>query len=241
LCEGFHTYILKYNRISLNLHCFMSVSKLLRKAEMFYLLSMGVEELPENSKDLKVVLKNLAELETYQDRKKYAEKNLKHLSSGSSRIVYKAPDGTIIKLAKNDKGIAQNKAEANLKMKSKFLNKIIGFSKNYAWIQTHFLEKIQVGDFKEMTGLDFNDFGDSISYGLKNVSGASDKKKPDSFDKISKSDIYKQMCEIGKKFKLMPGDLSRISSWGTKDGCPVLIDAGLTKDVYEDFYEDSSS
>lgn len=218
----------------------MSLNKLLRKAEMFYLLASESEKLPEDSKDLKTVFKNLDSLETYQARKKYAEKNLKHLSSGSSRIVYKASDGTIIKLAKNDKGIAQNKAEANPKMKSKFLNKIIGYSKNYVWIQTHFLKKIKVGDFEEMTGLDFNDFGDNISYGLKNIS-ESDKKKPDSFDEVSKSDIYKEICRIAKKFKLMPGDLVRISSWGTKDDLPILIDAGLTKDVYEDFYDDSSS
>lgn len=219
----------------------MNFTKLLRKTEMFYILASETEKLPDNSKNLKVVLKNLDSLETYQARKKYAEKNLKHLSSGSSRIVYKTLDGTIIKLAKNDKGIAQNKAEANPKMKSKFLNEIIDYSKKYTWIQTHFLEKIKVSDFKEMTGLDFDDFGDSISYGLKGVSGSSDKKKPDSFDEVSKSEIYKEMYKIGKKFKLMPGDLSRISSWGTKDDCPILIDAGLTKDVYEDFYEDSSS
>jgi hypothetical protein len=219
----------------------MNLNKLLRKAEMFYIVASKSEKLPENSKDLKKVLKNLDSLETYQARKAYAEKNLDHLSSGSSRVVYKASDGTIIKLAKNDKGIAQNKAESNPKMKSKFLNKIISYSKKYTWIQTHFLKKIKVGDFKEMTGLDFNDFGDSISYALKNVSHNSDKKKPDSFDKVCKSDIYKEMDKIGKKFKLMPGDLSRISSWGTKDGYPVLIDAGLTQDIYEDFYEDSSS
>ncbi len=102
------------------------------------------------------------------------------------------------------------------------------------------MDKIKVGDFEKMTGLDFNDFGDSISYGLKTVSGNTND-KPKSFDEVSKSDIYKEMCRIGKKFKLMPGDLKRISSWGTKNDLPILIDAGLTKDVYEDFYEDSSS
>ena len=219
----------------------MSINRLLRKAEMFYLLASDSEKLPENSKDLKTILKNLEQLETYQARKKYAEKNLEHLSSGSARIVYKASDGTIIKMAKNDKGIAQNKAEANPKMTSKFLNEIISHAKNHAWIQTHFLKKIHVSQFKKMTGLDFNDFGDSIRYGLKDVSGNTDKEKPESFDKVSKSDIYKEMHRIGEKFKLMPGDLARISSWGTKDGRPVLIDAGLTKGVYADFYEDSSS
>lgn len=217
-----------------------NINKILRKVEYFLVLAEK-EKLPPKSKNLKEILKNIENLETFNAREKYAEITLSHISSGSSRIVYKASDGTIIKLAKNDKGLAQNKAESNPKMKSKFLNKVIDYSKNYAWMQTHFLEKIKVGDFKEMTGLDFNDFGDSISYGLKTISGNSDKNKPESFGEVSKSEIYKEMEKIGKKFKLMPGDLSRISSWGTKDGQPILIDAGLTKNIYEDFYEDSSS
>ena len=212
-----------------------NINKILRKVEYFLTLAEK-EKLPPKSKNLKEILKNIDNLETFDARKKYAEITLSHISSGSSRIVYKASDGTIIKLAKNDKGIAQNKAEANPKMKSKFLNEIIDYSKNYVWIQTHFLEKIKVGDFEEMTGLDFNDFGDSISYGLKTVSGNTDD-KPKSFDEVSKSDIYKEMCRIGKKFKLMPGDLKRISSWGTKDDRPILIDAGLTLDIFETFYE----
>lgn len=207
-----------------------------------YFCSLATEEkLPENSKDLKTILKNLEGLENYNSRKEYAEKNLKHLSSGSSRIVYSSPDDTIIKLAKNDKGLSQNKVECNPKMKSKFINKVISHAKDYSWMETYYLDKITVKDFREMTGLDFDDFGNAIRYGLKNVSGNTDKDKPKNFDEVEKSEIYKELKKIGNKFKLMPGDLARISSWGTKDGQPVLIDAGLTKDVFAEHYESSSS
>ncbi len=218
----------------------MNANKLLRFANMFYSLAAG-EELPADSDDLKTVLSNIEKLETYNARKKYAERNLKHLSSGSSRIVYLTPAKTIVKLAKNDKGIAQNKAEANPKMKSKYLNKILGCAKNYSWCEVPFLDKITEKEFEEMTDLKFNDFGDAIRYGLKEVSGNTDKDEPENFKMVSKSDIYKEMKDIGEKFKLLPGDMARISSWGTKDGIPVLIDAGLTRDIFEEFYEDSSS
>jgi len=218
----------------------MDPNKLLRFANMFYSLAAG-EELPQDSSDLKVVLSNIEKLETYNARKKYAERNLEHLSSGSARIVYLTPDKTIVKLAKNDKGIAQNKAESNPKMKSSYLNKIISCAKNYAWCETHYLDKITEKDFEKMTGLDFEEFGDAIRYGLKEMSGNTDKKKPKNFDEVSESDIYKEMKDIGEKFKLLPGDMARISSWGTKDGKPILIDAGLTRDIFEEFYEDSSS
>jgi hypothetical protein len=219
----------------------MRPDKLLRLANMFYALASESEELPPNSDNLKAVLSNLEKLETYAARKKYAEANLKHLSSGSARIVYLTPSKTIVKLAKNDKGVAQNQAEANPKMKSKYLNPIISCARNHAWCETHFLDKITVKDFEEMTGLNFDDFGLAIRYGLRNVSGNTDKEKPERFDEVAKSDIYKEMKDIGEKFKLLPGDMARISSWGTKDGKPVLIDAGLTRDIFDKFYEDSSS
>lgn len=218
----------------------MNPNKLLRFANMFYSLAAG-EELPADSSDLKVVLSNLEKLETYNARKNYAERNLEHLSSGSSRIVYLTPGGTIVKLAKNDKGLAQNKAEANPEMKSKYLNPIINCAKNYVWCETHYLDKITEKEFEKMTDLNFDEFGDAIRYGLKNVSGNTDKEKPENFDEIAESDIYKEIKRIGEKFKLLPGDMARISSWGTKGGRPVLIDAGLTLDIYEEFYEDPSS
>lgn len=197
------------------------------------------EKLPPNSSSLKEVLHNLEKLETYSGRKEYAEKNLNHLSSGSSRLVYSDGD-IVIKLAKNDKGIAQNKAEANPKMKSKYINKILGHAPNYEWICTYFLNKIKEKEFEDMTKISFKNFEESIRYGLKSISGNSDKEKPDCFDKISKSDIYKELVRIGKEFKLLPGDIVRISSWGEKDNHPVLIDAGLTRQVYDKFYDYSS-
>ena len=139
----------------------MNVNKLLRFSKMFYALATS-EEIPADSKDLKTVLKNIETLETYYARKTYAEKNLEHLSSGSSRIVYLTPNKTIIKMAKNDKGIAQNKAEANPEMKASFLNKILSHATNYAWVETHYLDKITTKQFTEMTGLDFNDFGEGM-------------------------------------------------------------------------------
>ncbi len=218
----------------------MDANKVLKLAIFFQALAAG-EELPADSKDLKTILKNLEGLETYSARKEYAEKNLEHLSSGSSRIVYLTPDKTIVKLAKNDKGIAQNEAESNPKMKSKFINKILDCANDHSWIETCYLDKITPKDFKKMTGLDFDDFGESIRYALKHVSENSDKEKPSNFDKVEKSEIYKEMKKIGNEFKLMPGDLARISSWGAKDGHPVLIDAGLTKGIFAEYYESSSS
>src|SRR5580698_4736904 len=220
----------------------MRPNKLLRFANIFYSLASG-EELPANSSDLKTVLANLEKLETYAARKKYAEANLEHLSSGSSRITYLTPDKTVIKLAKNDRGLAQNKEEvaANSKCNSKYLNKVLKNVSNYYWIEVPFLDKITEKKFKEMTGIDFDDFGEALRYSLRSISGNTDKEKPSDYEEITKSDLFKEISDIGKKLDLMPGDLARVSSYGIKDNHPVLADVGLNKKVYEAFYESSSS
>lgn len=218
----------------------MSPDRLLKIANFFYALA-SEEKLPASSKDLKTILENIDSLETYNARKKYAEENLEHLSSGSSRIVYLSPDKTVIKMAQNDKGIAQNKAESNPKMISKYINKIISKSKDFNWIETYFLDKITEKEFEDMTGISFKDFGKAISYGLKNISGNSSEKEPDNFDKVKDSEIYKDLVAVSKKCKLLPGDIERISSFGKKDDHPILIDAGLTEEVYDDYYDDNSS
>jgi hypothetical protein len=218
----------------------MNINKVVKLANYFYALA-ECESLPADAKDLKTILKNIEELETYTARKDYAAENLERLSSGSSRITFVSPDKTVIKMAQNDKGIAQNKAECNPKLKSKFINKILDKASNYSWIEVPFLDKITEKDWKEMTGIDFDDFDDAISYGLKNVSDNSEMSKPKNFDDVKDSEIYKEIVKISKETELMPGDIGRISSWGSKDGNPVLIDAGLTKNVYEEFYDDNSS
>lgn len=218
----------------------MHGDNLLKFAQMFCSLAGG-EELPEDSDNLKTVLGNLEKLETYSARKEYAKRNFERLSSGSSRIVFLTDGGSVIKLASNDRGIAQNKAESHPKKESKYLNPIISHAKNYSWLQTHYLEKITVKEFQELTDLDFEDFGEAIRYALKNVADNSGMIKPKHFEEVSKSDIFKELKEIGKLQKLMPGDLARISSYGVKDKHPVLIDSGLTSDIFESFYEDSDS
>lgn len=217
----------------------MKPDKLLRISHLYYVLA-DAEELPADSKDLSTILKNIESLETYNARKKYAERNLEHLSSGSSRIVYLTSDKTVIKLAKNDKGIAQNKVEDNPEMTSKYLNEIIKHAKDHSWIETHFLEKITEKEFQELTNVNFKDFGEAISYELKKVSDGSEK-KPKDYDKLSKADIFSEVARVGKKFHLLPGDLSRISSWGRKGKHPILIDSGLSREVYDEYYDKEST
>jgi hypothetical protein len=207
----------------------MKIKHLTTHINYFHKLATDKKSLPE-------ILKELSKIETFKDRIEFAEKNLKHLSSGSSRVIYVTPENTVLKLAKNNRGIAQNKVEANPKMKSKFINETLSTDPNGIWKISPYLEKITEKEFEKMVGIPFKDFGDAMSYGLQDVSG-NKHDKPNNFDKIEKTEIYKELVANGKKFKLLGGDLARISSYGQEDGHPVVLDAGLTKSIYDEFYD----
>lgn len=202
-------------------------SSLFNSISIFYKLA--------SSPDLKEILDNLSSLETFKDKIDYAEKHLEHLSSGSSRIIYLTPDHQVLKLAKNERGIAQNKVESQ-NMGTKYINRTIKFDKKGSWKISPFCQKITEKQFEEMMNFPFKDFGDALSYGLRSVSENSDKEKPKDFEAISKNEMFQQLVKAGKEFKLLAGDLSRISSYGQIDGHPIILDSGLTKDIYTKFY-----
>jgi len=213
----------------------MNIEKILKLADRFYTFASETEELPENSKDLKTVLKNIEKLETFNARKKYAERSnaLERLSSGSSRIVYLTNENTVLKLASGDKGLDQNKNEANSKVKSEYVNKVYRHAKNYSWIETRYIEnKINEKQFKKMTDINFDDFGKCVEYKFEKSSN-----KPKKYDEISKSEIFKELTKAIKIADLAVGDVIRIVQFGEYEGHPILLDAGLTNKTFEKHYE----
>jgi len=183
---------------------------------------------------LSSVLEKIDNLESFTDRIDYAENHLTHLSSGSSRIVYKTPQNTVIKLAKNKKGLAQNKAESTIETNSKFVNRVFSHSRKYFWIEAPLVEKITEKEFEEISGINFKDFGEALKSSVNNSSSSDDVKK-----KIKSSKIFQDLTKIAKDNKLAAGDLAKISSYGKLDNKILLIDTGLTNKIYEDFYESS--
>ena len=83
------------------------------------------------------------------ERKKYCEKHLKFLGEGSSRIVYEIDDYTVLKLAKNVKGIEQNRVEANPGFKHiDILAKIFRADKMHTYIIMEKADKVDVEEFE---------------------------------------------------------------------------------------------
>jgi hypothetical protein len=214
------------------------INDLIKLAEQFEALASSSEKkekCPKKTSDIKEILENIDSLESFSVKKEYVEKCLKQISSGSSRIVFEIPDSSVLKLAFNEKGLAQNKAESSIKEKSKYINPVTKASSNYSWIITPLAKKITEKEFADIIGVSFKDFGECIKYEMRELS-TKERKKPENFEEVSEKDIFKEVSKIALKHKLMPGDIARISSWKVRDEQPVLVDLGLTQEIYKKFY-----
>ena len=164
---------------------------------------------------------------------------------GSSRVAYQIDDNRVLKLAKNKKGLAQNKAEAACYMRSTSNNdlfpKIFDTSDNGLWIDCEFVLPAKGSDFLECTNYDWDEFTEIVS-------DLSDypKLSPDNYykkwlDKLVNTDyLIAELFQYIVKDGAPVGDVRRIENWGmtNRNGTPrmVLLDSGLTWNILKDFY-----
>ncbi len=136
------------------------------------------------------------------------ENNKYHLiGSGSGRHVYDMDNDYVIKVAKNRKGIIQNKAEEEIASKNKdtlYLAKIKAVSEDYLYLIMEKAERIN--SFTEVWDY----------YKVKN-----------NRELFQIEDFRNIINECG----LLTVDLQRKTSWGIIKGRPVIIDFGFTREV----------
>jgi hypothetical protein len=185
---------------------------------------------------------------SYKERIQYAKEKLgKALGTGSARVVLNADNNTVMKLAKNKKGLAQNRIEHGV---SSILTKyskssddilvarVLDFDPDYLWIESEIAKKMSTKDFKNIIGFSFLDF--SKVFHNETVDSFKVSVDPAIAREIRNLDFFDTLVGIKEKFSLSTGDLVRISSWGvvTRNGKlqPVLIDYGLNDIVYDTLY-----
>jgi hypothetical protein len=186
-------------------------------------------------------------LKSHAGRNRYAQEHLQRLSSGSSRIVYKIDDEKVLKLAKNDKGVAQNEVEIEYGQYgdlSGILAKIFDYDEqNHLWVEMELAKKVNASDFKNLVGYKFTDIQTAIhNYGIDSGNGRGRKQEMDSelLDSMWENEFMYEIFDYIGNYGVPPGDLMRLSSYGLvkRDGKDqiVIIDYGLTHDVYSSYY-----
>lgn len=159
------------------------------------------------------------QLSKFKERKDFANKKFKLLDKGSARIVYLIGDKYVLKLAKNKKGIYQNKKEIEIQESKKYndiIANIVEYDENNYYIITEKADKITEELFEDKTKLRADDFFYYLRFDKKQ-----DGKNKKFFDRVN---------SLIKEFKLDRFDISDISSQGLLDEKPIIIDYGL--DIY---------
>lgn len=169
-------------------------------------------------------IEELKSKRTFKEKAKYLAKyRIRIIARGSSRAVFRADKNTVIKVAMNDKGIAQNQIEIKISQDTPDdapIAKVKDYDPNGIWIESERARKANVEDFENIIG-SLNQrgigmhFWQSIPY-IWNI------------------------IKIARKYNLPYGDLGKMDSWGVvnRNGTDllVLIDYGLDMDVWKQHY-----
>lgn len=194
-------------------------------------------------------LGEFSKLTSFNKRREYCKDRLKRIAAGSSRIVYMVDDTKVLKLAFNKKGLAQNDIEAtysNYHDMKDITAKVFAYDHNDYWIEMELARKVTPQIFERVIGFSFKDYAAA----LNNYYHATNPQKSRYMQKIPMAqEIIDAMWEnefIYDMFTFMGGydapvgDLMKMDSYGLvnrngKDTI-VMIDYGITNDVWDEYY-----
>lgn len=190
-------------------------------------------------------IEEFKKLNSFNSRIKYCEAHLQRISSGSSRIVYKIDDEKVLKLAKNKKGLAQNEVEIRYSddyLLKDVLAKIYAYDENNLWVEMELARKVTPTIFKTITGFSFPEFDIALdNFEVENKrKGYKRNINPDIVSKMWDDEFVSTIFDLIGSYDIPSGDLRRINSYGLVNGDGderiVLIDYGLTNEVYQSYY-----
>ena len=179
-------------------------------------------------------------LKNFNQRVKYCKEHLKRISSGSSRIVYMIDDTKVLKLAKNQKGLAQNEVEIQWGQDSYFgsiLAHTFMYHPDDLWVEMELARKVSKKDFQRLTDCTIEE----LYYYLMNFNEINRGKRPIFTmdpavkERLDENEFVSGIVDFMSNIGAPAGDFGKLNSYGIvqRDGQDdiVLIDFGLANDV----------
>ena len=187
----------------------------------------------------------------FAQRVRYAEERAGKLGTGSSRIAFEIEyEGrpTVLKIAKNKKGIAQNDYESQM------------FSDYYVegleitipmidhdeendpptWLHVEKAEKMRPKQFKTFfDGMGAGDMMDCVIYLTGKEPSRyhiSDEKKERYNELYEENDYIISLVDLIGNYDIHPGDFRYLANWGVYKNHPVIIDIGASTEVISSYY-----
>jgi len=189
----------------------------------------------------------LSNLRSFNARYKYCMQHFGgNVGKGSSRAVFQIDDEKVLKLAWNEKGVAQNSEEARAYGDDIF-PQVFDSDINDLWVVSEYVLPATAQDFRKCFNMTFNDFISFIyacgayRFNLKHLRWCAMPKEKwlellENNEDLANFDEY-----IGNYGSIVVGDMTRLCNYGLtkRNGEPhiVLLDSGLTEDVWNNYYK----
>lgn len=175
-------------------------------------------------------------LNTLDELLSFAKSNYPILGIGTSRAVFNINDKYALKIAKSEKGLAQNKTEARLSNKSPLLAKIIKTHPKNFWILMEIAENATEEDFKRISKIDIDDL---FEYLLIKTTEKEPTLPPD-LQRLDNMQLPKELLDFALKYNLAINDLYDIENWGIvkRNNTPtlVIVDFGVDLSTWYEYY-----
>jgi len=183
----------------------------------------------------------------FAQRIRHAKEHAKQIGVGSSRVAFIIEfEGrkTVLKIAKNQKGLAQNGHEAQM-LDDAYASRLgitipmIDFDEENdmpTWIHVEFADKMKPNDFKNFFGgISHNELKGVLEY-LIGRRGASESDESRYEQLQEDNENIDALVDLVGNFDIPIGDFARLANWGVYKGGPVIIDLGLNNDVLKTYY-----
>lgn len=195
---------------------------------------------------------------TFKQRLAYALERAKKLGTGSSRvatIIEYQGRPTVLKIAKNQKGLAQNSVEASIledgyASQMGILIPLIDYdeqNREPTWIHTEMAQKANERQLCSLMKCDnltqLVNYAQAIT-GRKKYLGTAQsyiehmrQKGKSEQDIETMSEYANKLAELNSSFDVELGDFTRAANWGLYQGNPIIVDVGFNSNVLNQYYK----
>jgi hypothetical protein len=184
-------------------------------------------------------------LPSYAKRLAYANERLEKLGSGSARTVYAIDDKKVLKVAKNSKGLSQNRQEIQMKndyCAPDILAEIFESSDSDKFLEMERGSKVSKSDFKRLTGVSLEAADNYLDYFSTEVLGQRrgqaylKRRKPENYDELCENEFLQGVTDLAGNWGFpLPGDFNRLSTYGKSKRSSgeqiIIVDFGFYGDA----------
>lgn len=172
---------------------------------------------------------------TFKQMLEYAKQRADQLGRGSSRVAFKIKyqgRDTALKIAINNRGIVQNREEANFLEDSYYsrssivvpmIDYDVKSGNRVNWIHTEYAKRITKSQLNRFFG---HDIGEILHFLEYQKTGRSPF-RIELPEHVFENEYYAELEDLIMNSQIEIGDLMRQANWGIYKGGPVIIDLGF--------------